>query len=71
MTTTLDASPVSETPAAEPAAALAHFRRLLEFETDCWDVHESMATGRQDFVLLEVTRDHDLAEEDALEALEL
>lgn len=54
MPETITSSPVSETPAAAPAAALAHFRRLLEYETDCWDVHESMATGRRDFVLLDV-----------------
>lgn len=54
MSDTFTSSPVSETPAAAPAAALAHFRRLLEYETDCWDVHESMATGRKDFVLLDV-----------------
>lgn len=47
-------SHVSQTPAASPAQALSHFRTLLEFETDCWDVHESMATGDQDFVLLDV-----------------
>ena len=54
MTITRDASPVSETPAADSSVALAHFRRLLEFETDCWDVHASMTSGRQDFVLLDV-----------------
>ena len=51
MPETITPSPVSETPAAEPAAALAHFRRLLEYETDCWDVHESMATDRHDFAI--------------------
>jgi rhodanese-related sulfurtransferase len=47
-------SPVTETPAAESAAAVAHFEGLLAFETDCWDVHESMAKGDADFVLLDV-----------------
>lgn len=47
-------SPVSETPAATAELAEAHFASLLAFETDCWDVHESMATGQQDFVLLDV-----------------
>lgn len=47
-------SHVSETPAARSVDALAHFRRLVEFETDCWDVHASMAAGDQDFVLLDV-----------------
>ncbi len=34
--------------------AVTHFARLLEFETDCWDTHEALATGRRDFVLLDV-----------------
>lgn len=40
-------------PAASPAA-LAHFEASLEFETDCWDVHHSLANGEHDFVLLDV-----------------
>ena len=47
-------SPVSAVPAAEPADALRHFERLLSFETDCWDVHESLKGGQCDFVLLDV-----------------
>lgn len=47
-------SPVTEIPAAEPAAALAHFERRLSFETDCWDVHASLATGAGGFVVLDV-----------------
>ncbi len=43
-------------PAASPVAA-AHFESLLAFETDCWDVHASMADGDPDFVLLHVTGD--------------
>ena len=46
-------TPVSETPAAEPRDALAHFSAKLRFETDCWDVHESLKQGA-DFVLLDV-----------------
>jgi rhodanese-related sulfurtransferase len=46
-------SPVTETPAADPATALAHFAAGLSFETDCWDVHASLAAGA-DFVLLDV-----------------
>ena len=42
---------VSEIPAAEPQAALRHFEARLAFETDCWDVHESMKSGAPDFVL--------------------
>lgn len=45
---------VTETPAAAPAAALAHFEARLRFETDCWDVHASLAGGAPDFVLLDV-----------------
>ena len=40
-----------------PAAserAFAHFSSALEFETDCWDVHDAMTTGKADFVLLDV-----------------
>ncbi|WP_207460307.1 rhodanese-like domain-containing protein [Azospirillum sp. SYSU D00513] len=48
------ASNVTEIPAAAPERAVAHFGRKFEFETDCWDVHESMRTGRMDFVLLDV-----------------
>ncbi len=45
---------VSDTPAAASDAALAHFQGLLALETDCWDVHESMAAGPVDFELLDV-----------------
>jgi rhodanese-related sulfurtransferase len=51
---TLNASPVTAIPAADPAAALAHFDSLLAFETDCWDVHAALAAGQPDFVLLDV-----------------
>ncbi len=45
-------SPVTELAAGEPDDALRHFTRLLQFETDCWDVHVSLETGG--FVLLDV-----------------
>ncbi|MFZ6693998.1 rhodanese-like domain-containing protein [Undibacterium sp. SXout20W] len=45
---------VTEVPAADSVTALAHFSALLEFETDCWDVHEALNNGKQDFVLLDV-----------------
>jgi rhodanese-related sulfurtransferase len=45
---------VTEVPAAASAAALAHFEASLGFETDCWDVHHSLANGQHDFVLLDV-----------------
>lgn len=38
---------------AESAAAHAHFAASFTFETDCWDVHASLAEG-PDFVLLDV-----------------
>jgi len=47
-------SPVTDVRAAAPAIALAHFERLFEFETDCWDVHVSMALPTPGFVLLDV-----------------
>lgn len=47
-------SPVTETPAAAPDAAAAHFAACLAFETDCWDLHASLAGGAPDFVLLDV-----------------
>ena len=47
-------SHVTQTPAAASADALAHFEARLGFETDCWDVHESMKQGQTDFVLLDV-----------------
>ncbi len=50
-------SHVTEIPAGPPQAAAEHFERLLAFETDCWDVHESMKNGSQDFVLLHVNDD--------------
>jgi rhodanese-related sulfurtransferase len=48
------ASHVSETPSASPEAVAEFYARRLAFETDCWDVHESMRTGTQDFILLDV-----------------
>lgn len=47
-------SHVTETPAASPEAALRHFESRLAFETDCWDVHDSMRSGKHDFVLVDV-----------------
>lgn len=46
-------SPVTAIPAAPADIAAHHFGTLLGLETDCWDVHESMATGQHDFVLLQ------------------
>ena len=47
-------TPVTETPPASPTVAAEHFAHLLSLETDCWDVHSSMAGGNPDFVLLHV-----------------
>jgi rhodanese-related sulfurtransferase len=44
---------VTQIPAAAPAQAEAHFAAGLAFETDCWDVHDSLRRGA-DFVLLDV-----------------
>lgn len=38
----------------DPQVALEHYERLLSVETDCWDVHEAMKTGKVDFVVLDV-----------------
>ena len=46
--------PVTEVPAASSDAALAHFSRKLEFETDCSDVRAALASGSPGFVLLDV-----------------
>lgn len=45
---------VSAIPAAPSASAAAHFEALMQFETDCWDVHHALESGAPDFVLLDV-----------------
>jgi rhodanese-related sulfurtransferase len=60
VTTTPTAGPtnaVTAVPAAAPERALAHFEALLALETDCWDVHEALASGDPGFVLLDVRGD--------------
>jgi len=47
-------SHVAAIPAAPAADALAHFESSFRFETDCWDVHDALAAGAPDFVLLDV-----------------
>ncbi|WP_293746021.1 rhodanese-like domain-containing protein [uncultured Paraglaciecola sp.] len=47
-------SVVSRIPGASSDVALAHFQKLLQFETDCWDVHFAISNNRQDFVLVDV-----------------
>jgi len=46
--------PVLEVAAADSASALTHFQDVLRFETDCWDVHVSLAQQNRGFVLLDV-----------------
>jgi rhodanese-related sulfurtransferase len=48
---------VTEVAAAQSTVALVHFEAILQFETDCWDVHHALAnapSGTPDFVLLDV-----------------
>ena len=45
---------VSAIPAVASPAALAHFEASFAYETDCWDVHDALAGGKPDFVLLDV-----------------
>ena len=47
-------SQVTATAAAPSAEAEAHFAAEFSFETDCWDVHDGLAGGEPDFVLLDV-----------------
>ena len=47
-------APALEVPPADSASALSHFEGLLRFETDCWDVHASLARAQPGFVLLDV-----------------
>jgi rhodanese-related sulfurtransferase len=41
-------------PAADSATAIAHFSATLQFETDCWDTQDAIASGNPGFVLLDV-----------------
>jgi rhodanese-related sulfurtransferase len=47
-------SSVTAVPCADSATARAHFEASLQFETDCWDVHDATQRGMRDFVLLDV-----------------
>jgi rhodanese-related sulfurtransferase len=53
------ASAVSALPAAPSDRAAAHFAAAFDYETDCWDVHDALEGGTQDFVLLDA-RSHAL-----------
>jgi rhodanese-related sulfurtransferase len=45
---------INDTPAARPDAVLRHFGDKLTFETDCWEVHESLKAPAPDFVVIDV-----------------
>lgn len=47
-------NPVLHIPAATSENAVRHFADKLQLETDCWDVHEALASGDAGFVLLDV-----------------
>ena len=47
-------SMVTEVATAQSSDILRHFESVLQFETDCWDVHHAITTGTPDFVLLDV-----------------
>ncbi|MGL4635042.1 MAG: rhodanese-like domain-containing protein [Beijerinckiaceae bacterium] len=47
-------SHISSTPFAASSDVAAHYAKRLSFETDCWDVHDTMSRGAADFVLLDV-----------------
>lgn len=47
-------SSILEVPPAAPEKASQHYADLLEFETDCWDVHHAFSSKSVDFVLLDV-----------------
>ncbi|HEY5809691.1 MAG TPA: rhodanese-like domain-containing protein [Povalibacter sp.] len=52
-------SAITQVAPADSASALRHFESAFQFETDCWDVHDAVSQGQQDFVLLDV-RSHEL-----------
>jgi hypothetical protein len=45
---------VTETAAAPSELAVRHFEEMLAFETDCWDVHESLNSANPDFIVVDV-----------------
>ena len=45
---------VTAVSAAPADVALAHFEAGFTFETDCWDVHDALASSAPAFVLLDV-----------------
>jgi len=53
-TAEIRANPVTVVPPAESGAALFHFSRKLQFETDCADVHTALQSESPGFVLIDV-----------------
>jgi rhodanese-related sulfurtransferase len=51
---TVVSSIANDPPPASSEDALAHFESLFRFETDCWDVHDAITSGKADFVVLDV-----------------
>jgi rhodanese-related sulfurtransferase len=51
-------NPVTEVPPASSEAALLHFSRKLEFETDCADVYVALQSESPGFVLIDVRGRH-------------
>ena len=45
---------VTEAAAAPSELAVRHFEEMLAFETDCWDVHESLKAASPDFIVVDV-----------------
>jgi rhodanese-related sulfurtransferase len=45
---------VTEAAAAPSELAVKHFEEMLAFETDCWDVHESLKSASPDFIVVDV-----------------
>jgi rhodanese-related sulfurtransferase len=45
---------VTATPAASSEIAVRHFEDMLAFETDCWDVHESLRSADHDIIVIDV-----------------
>ena len=55
MTTLLAAThPTTTHPTVTSAEAEEHFAKLLQFETDCYDVHEALQAGNPGFVVIDV-----------------
>jgi rhodanese-related sulfurtransferase len=45
---------VTETAPAPSDLTVKHFQEMLAFETDCWDVHESLKSDDPDFIVVDV-----------------